>query len=82
MRPPSAALPFSATLSFQVCSRLFLSLLSSFIPLLTAAGDDHVARIWGSDVVVRHGDFVRGLAVLGGELVTASWDKTLRLTKL
>ncbi len=49
---------------------------------IESGGDDHVARVWGSDKVVRHADFVRGLAVYGGQLVTASWDKTLKFTAL
>jgi WD40 repeat protein len=79
----TAALRRFAFLGNSVISGLCcFSLSFLFSHISCSAGDDHVARVWGSDVTVRHGDFVRGLAVQEGALVTASWDKTLRVTKL
>ena len=52
---------------------------------VATASDDCTARLWdvdGDAGIIRHTDFVRGLIWFDGEWVTASWDKTIRFTKL
>lgn len=51
---------------------------------ICTGSDDCTARLWDSDVVVTHGDFVRGVLFVdeGRKLLTAGWDKVLKTTAL
>ncbi len=51
---------------------------------VVSGSDDGTVRFSDSDRVIQHADFVRALAVAGGgkQLVTASWDKTVKFHAL
>ena len=49
---------------------------------VASGGDDGVARVWNSETVVQHKDFVRGLLFRDNQLISASWDKTLQYNAL